>query len=354
MPTFFYFVLLLLPTSVLNVRASFYLSYRVGAISLFAWLLPGVLAINGITFDVTPLGPDKFQFGEGFTGGIECAAVNLAIFLILGWSLVLLAGSLWSRDRVKHIYDHIWYPLGLVAALYFVTDVSLKSYEEDFQTTDEKFARYLALYADSVRNVKAACKQSPLVSSEAAALCQFSNQLQWQIQAALESHPTVRARMSSPDWPRALINDPELAKSIDLVNSWGCDQQNLDSGCFKVPIDMALAMNDIDRRYLFLPKSYADAVEKYHQSLAETDKKVTSIKRSFNIRYFVFLGVAFLAGGKLANASRALLAVDKTKPRSWVAWCVRRLLSLLVKTLNVTFSLVKRLIDFCRRYPQKS
>lgn len=318
---------LLFATFAFNVRACFYLSNKIGFISLATWLLPGILAVNGIVFDFKSLAPDQFEFSEGFPGGVGSTAVNLLVFLILGWSLWLLVGSRWKREKVKNVYDHFWYPVGLVTALYFVANAGLNSYIKDINDANERLTQTLQLYTKSVDNITVACKESPQFLTHAATLCRLADNMRREILSELQLNPTAKARTQSYsfDWTKTLSTnyDGAIVREIDFANIWGCGRSIHLKACFNVPPETAITMNDIDRHYFFLPNTYVRAIDKDLAAMAKYDDKITTIRQSYNFRYFAFILVAFLAGGKIANVSRSLMPADKGKPISWIAWCIR-------------------------------
>ncbi|WP_413739598.1 hypothetical protein ACL2XQ_19865 [Sodalis sp. RH14] len=57
--------------------------------------------------------------------------------------------------------------------------------------------------------------------------------------------------------------------------------------------------------------------------MQKADDHIQEIERGHNVRYFVFLLLAFVAGGKLANASRSMVEHDKVRPPSWLFMIIR-------------------------------
>jgi hypothetical protein len=60
------------------------------------------------------------------------------------------------------------------------------------------------------------------------------------------------------------------------------------------------------------------AIRKFKASMEKSDQHIHDIERGHNLRYFGFLFVAILAGGKLANASRAMVKHELVRPKSWL------------------------------------
>jgi hypothetical protein len=343
------FALLLPLLFLLNIRACFYLSTRIGIVGLALWSAPGILALLGVTPGTHQFVPDVFRFGKGFSGSVESAAACLLILLVLGWSLVMLAGAYWPRDRFKNIYDHIWYPLGLVAALYFVIDSSLPFYRGDLDNSNERAVSVLNLYSDSTKNLELACVESAFVQSNAKNLCARVKNIGWEIKSTLEMGKVVRAKIQLTDWVKLLTEERQIGLEIDVINAWACGEKSLWNQCKKIPFDTLLSSKELDQYYFFPPNIYAQALLKYYASMEKSNRKIEDIERGHNIRYFAFLLVAFLAGGKVANATRALRSEDSIRPKSWLLAITR----ILIKFAKIVLANANRLwtsIYLCGRY----
>jgi len=320
----------------LNIRACFYLDKRIGYLGLTFWVLPGFLGVLGLMPDVHGMGPDVFRFGNGFPGGVESAAANLFICLLGGWSLILLVSSFWKKDAFKNAYDHVWYTLGLIAALYFVVDAGLPSYRDDLAATNVRMARTLQLFRTASNNLEVLCV-SPKALRLAPTLCSMAPELKWRVISDVEMEIKVRTKVESPTWAAKLAADPVLASEIEALNNWACAQRQRPEQCQRTPIETALSSRDLDTPVVFPSPIYAEAIQKFHTSMEKTERRIHDIKQAHNIRYFGFLVVAFLAGGKLANASRAMVKVDPGRPHSWVILIVKL-------TCKTTMTLLKRFL----------
>lgn len=306
----------------LNIRACFYLNKWVGRTGLILWLLPGLLSMLGYTLDIRGMGPDVFRFGEGFPGSMESAAANLLICLVGGWSLILLLSSLWKKNIFKNAYDHIWYPIGLIAALYFVVDAGLPSYKEDLADADDRMVRTLQLFRTAEKRLEVLCALPETVELSPA-LCALAPELKWGVLSYLDMKGNVRAKVEPPGWAATLASDPVLAHEIGALNNWACAQGQQPAQCQKVPIDTALSIRDVDTPLVFPPPNYAEAIHQFHASMEKSDRRIHDIERGRNLRYFGFLFVAILAGGKLANASRAMVKDDSVRPPSWILTAIK-------------------------------
>ncbi|ADD78103.1 Hypothetical Protein PANA_2936 [Pantoea ananatis LMG 20103] len=312
--------IILIPIFLLNVRAAFYLNRIAGWFSLSLWCLPGFLSLLGFVPDFHSLGPDKFLYGTNFTGSTPSAAANLIICLVAGWSAIMLISAFWKKTSFKNFYDHIWYVLGLVAALYFVVDSGLPSYKDDLSEAGEKTTLILQRYRDNAQNLYSLCKETE-VQNLAPDLCQLASSVRWSSQNQLDSKDMLRARIDLPDWVDRLASYPPMAVQIDALNKWACSPESVRGNCQTLPIEMVLGHEDFEVPMVFLPSPYAKELAGLHISMQTADEHIQEIERGHNGRYFVFLMLAFVAGGKLANASRSMAGHDTIRPRSWLFIC---------------------------------
>lgn len=162
--------LFLIPKALLNIRAGFYLNKWAGWISMILWILPGALSQMGYVPDLRSYGPDMFRFGKGFKGSTSSAAASLFISLVTGWSVIMLFSALWKKNTFKNAYDHIWYVLGLIAALYFVTDSGLPSYKEDLSEAGEHTSLIMQHFRNGQQNLETMC-EGPDVKYQVNDLC---------------------------------------------------------------------------------------------------------------------------------------------------------------------------------------
>ncbi len=301
----------------LNIRACFYLNKWVGGTGLILWFLPGLLSMFGYMPDIHGMGPDVFRFNGGFPGSMEATAANLLIFLVSGWSLILLLSSFWKRNTFKNFYDHIWYTLGLIAALFFVVDAGLPSYKADLSDSDDRMVRTLQLFSTAEERLEILCAL-PKVVELSPSLCILAPELKWSVVNYLDLKGSLRAKIEPPNWTAKLASDPMLAHQIRELNNWACTQGQQLTQCQKIPINTALSIEDMDTPLAFPPPNYAEAIQHLYASMQKSAHRIHDIERGHNLRYFVFLILAFLAGGKLANASRAMVKEDSVRPPSWI------------------------------------
>lgn len=329
----------------LNIRACFYLSKWVGCAGLILWTLPGMLNMLGYMPEFRFLGPDVFRFGIGFPGTVESAAANLFICLVGGWSFILLLSSLWKKNTFKNAYDHVWYTLGLIAALYFVVDAGLSSYKEDLAEVDGRMVRTLQLFDAAQNRLEVLCAR-PETEELSPKLCALAPELRRGVSNYLDMKDVVRAKIEPPAWVAKLVSDPVLEHQIAALNNWACAQGQQLVQCKKIPFDTALSTSDADTSLVFPPPRYAEAMQQFHASMEKSDRRIRDIERGHNLRYFGFLVVAILAGGKLANASRAMVKDDSVRPTSWVLITIWFVGKKAMASLKCLVALVTRVCRF--------
>lgn len=113
--------LLLIP---LLSAAAYTVGKKRGLFCFFALLiLPGVLNCLGL-FPIINYLPTRYAInGVGKLGSEVGLIPLLMLCAITGWGvMVLLYDNLNLTERFRQIYDHFWFPLALVAAVFFVAD----------------------------------------------------------------------------------------------------------------------------------------------------------------------------------------------------------------------------------------
>lgn len=339
-----------------SIRAGFYLSRKTGTTIILLWALPGLAALLGLETNLHQYGPDIFRFNAGFTGGVGPAIANLFLFLTAGWSILMLIGTRWKRDVFKNLYDHIWYALGLLAAVYFVVDTSLTYYQKDLKDAQESTEELLHVYADSAKQLKSRCLSDEAVKSQAPHLCEEAANLLYEINTEITSYRQVRSSVPFGDWQQVL-EQPVIASEIARLNAWACPQGSRETLCLKYPPSVIGDIEAFTTGHAFPPNDYIDRLNKHRERIGRIEKQVANIEQGRNLRYFAFMLIAFLAGGKLANASRALRATDLVAPRSWMALVLKTALRLLQKVGMMTWGQMKKPYRFVypitRRFKRK-
>ncbi|RDT57246.1 hypothetical protein [Enterobacter roggenkampii] len=180
----------------------------------------------------------------------------------------------------------------------------------------------MQFYRNGEQNLAALCKD-PIVANQTPDLCSLAPAMKWAFQDNLILKDILRARIDLPDWVSSVASDSSLKKQIDAFNIMACSPSQIRGNCLTVPIEMSLDEDDFKNPVAFLPPPYAQALQRLHKSMQKADNHIQEIERGHNARYFVFLLLAFVAGGKLANASRSMVKHDKVRPRSWLFIIIR-------------------------------
>jgi len=329
---------------ILSIRACFYLNKRFGCIGLILWLLPGLLSMFGYIPDIHSVGPEMFLLGSGYLGNPASAAANMFICLIGGWSLILILSSYWGKDNFKNVYDHIWYLSGLSAVLYFVMDAALPVHQKSLTDADNRIVRTLQLFHTAKASLDVLCTLSEPEKLLAPALCELTPDMFF-YHLDDDMQENVRAKIEPPEWIATLASDSELARQIEALNKWACVQGYQLEHCRRIPFGIALSTQDINASIVFPPPSYAKKVQQLHASMEEGDRRIHDIKQGYNRRYFIFLLFAILAGGKLANTSRALFKPNSGCTQSWVLISIKytsRKILILLRRLTMLVTCIYR------------
>ncbi|EPB4306251.1 TPA: hypothetical protein ACJHGT_003293 [Yersinia enterocolitica] len=144
----------------------------------------------------------------------------------------------------------------------------------------------------------------------------------------------LRAKIDLPDWVDRLASYPPMAVQIDALNKWACSPESIRGNCQTLPIEMVLGHEDFEVPMVFLPPPYAKELAGLHKLMQTADEHIQEIERGHNGRYFVFLMLAFVAGGKLANASRSMARHDTVRSRSWLCICFGFVLKNILLTIR--------------------
>lgn len=246
--------------------------------------------------------------------------------------------------------EGIWYTLGLVAALYFVVDAGLSYYKRDLTEADDRMVHILQLFRTAEERLEILCAL-PETTALAPALCRLAPELRMGVLNYLEMKDFLRARVGPPGWVDKLATDPELARQIQALNNWVCAPNRRSEQCQSIPINAVMSNEDFDSPLVFPPPNYAKAIQEFHFAMKKADRRIEEIERGHNLRYFGFLFVAFLAGGKLANASRAMVKADSVRPPSWIFNAISYAFRLTKSSLKRVAALI---IDVCRRLAQQA
>lgn len=89
--------------------------------------------------------------------------------------------------------------------------------------------------------------------------------------------------------------------------------------------------------------------------MQKADSRIKDIEQGHNTRYFVFLMLAFVAGGKLENTSRSMVRHGTVRPRSWLFSGIKFIVHntlLVVKFLTAerVLPLLQRLVQQVKGY----
>lgn len=98
--------------------------------------LPGVLSLIGYWPTVNFM-PEIYYINNGGALGSPYGIAALAtIALLSGWTAVVIATDIFGlQDRFRHLYDHLWYSIAILAGLFFVADAGTSQVTRELHDT---------------------------------------------------------------------------------------------------------------------------------------------------------------------------------------------------------------------------
>ncbi|VVM75384.1 hypothetical protein PS664_02007 [Pseudomonas fluorescens] len=114
-------VVFLLPV----LLAAFYTLRKTGGVvvGLIILIAPGVLNVFGLFPDVNYIPRRYVLDGTGTLGQPAGFIPILLLAMLWGWALIVLVYDNFNLgERFRQLYDHLWFPTALAAAVFFVAD----------------------------------------------------------------------------------------------------------------------------------------------------------------------------------------------------------------------------------------
>lgn len=146
----------------LIVVAAYILGRRIGAFTALLLLaLPGVTAMFGLWPSIN-YSPETIVIGGTGTLGSPWGMFPLVLMgLLTGWSLVVILSDLLGfKDNFRHYYDHFWYSMAILTAIFFVTDSNISEVVRELQEANQSSRQASAYLLQQVRTYDLQCQQS--------------------------------------------------------------------------------------------------------------------------------------------------------------------------------------------------
>ena len=173
-----YLVILSLLVIPLLAAAAYTVSKKQGLLTFSALLfLPGVMNCLGL-FPMINYLPTRYTIhGVGNLGSEIGLIPLLMLCAIIGWGIMILAyDNLNLTDRFRQIYDHFWFPLALVAAVFFVADNGAREDNAMLKQTTAGIQEASGYLLNQIRRYDDYCKANGLDDLKS---CQWSRYSQW-------------------------------------------------------------------------------------------------------------------------------------------------------------------------------
>jgi hypothetical protein len=352
---------------------------------LLLLLLPGVLSLTGVWPQVHWL-PRRYDVGSGYVGGLSGMLLLQVAAMSTGWALtVLLTCRLKLDDRFRHGYDQFWYALAISAGLFFVADLNANGQRDDLRQSAATSRAASGYLLDQTRRLEAACESGTVRLPLA---CQWAGNSQWQLEEyAHESErlywqlgPELEWRVytgsnSAPD-DRAV---DALRQELRQYNSQVCPVTDLGGGasqtsrvsrvCQTTPPDFCTAfparrLPGVDPSFgLMQPMAIANecvapTLYRLRIEQASLASSVGDNDKARHLRTMFFVFVAFIAGGKVANASVRMTEAIRKARAGGAAQVARRgpgarIVSAALKVLALIWVRIKRFWSGLARLPTK-
>lgn len=267
----------------------------------------------------------------------------MSILFLLGWSITsLLAGVFLAGKRFRLVFDHIWLPVGLTAAVFVVWDSNTAQLRENIATIDRTAIKVVTVFDERLVRLNALCAHEEMQSissrKTSVELCNWAHGAHKKMVDLKYSDDFARVGIVFPTSEEFFsyggdYNDQTLAQKIiaDLakLDSQLCAIKDERMPCEEIPGSLASQL--ISRGITasvsdaFRPRALP-AVE-----LAFLLNKVTANGGSLfdqlreaigvsNRRWLSFVLIAFVAGAKAALSTREIYRDDLGNPFKKGKW----------------------------------
>lgn len=322
----------------LLAAAAYTVNKKRGMLIFFAGLLlPGVLNCLGLFPNINYL-PIRYSINGVGKLGSEVGLIPLLLLCALaGWALmVLIYDNLNLTDRFRQLYDHFWFPLALVAAVFFVADNGANEDAALLKETTASIQDASAFLLSQIKRYDDYCRANGLDSLKS---CRWSSVSQWTFTHIKEGEAGYFIEFAPDDSKgfyaatRRTISDEDviaIRKEINDYNQRLCPVKHFSNGmsrssplsgtCEYVPRGYCSANPDgppglVDKNISSHTVALAsECIIPWLAGAKPSLKQLTALVRQHdeakNHRWLYFLAVAVAVGAKVALATTKLCLVD--------------------------------------------
>lgn len=364
------FALLLIAFSILFVGfcvAGYCLGRRKGLALAFAvWTTPGILSVLGWWPHINYV-PETFHIQALGALGSPAGMAALALLgLLAGWTCVVVATDLFClSERFRHLYDHLWYSMAILTGTFFVADSSTSQAQRELDEMMQHVQQASAYLMNEANRYVENCR----IAGRTGPSCTWAEDVQPRLLEYTAYNTALYVSLgptSAPDLYaplRDLTFDQQQAVRDELrdYNDKVCpatpNRHSRPSGTCRAPPasyctgfegDISEFMRTVAiSNDCVIPTLIRDRALVEHKA-AET-REATKARHA---RWFFYTYFAFVAGGKVANASAKLSRERNSATALGTQYNVRRLFSkcgaILRAALRFTGQLAVFLVSYSR------
>jgi hypothetical protein len=316
--------------------------------NVMCWVAPGVIELLYPGASKAWFAPDlKFTVWGAPSlrpsGSISELICAMSILFLLGWCVTsLMAGIFLAGKRFRLVFDHMWLPVGLAAAVFVVWDSNTAQLRENIAELDSTVAKAVTVLDERVVRVKVLCARKDMqdiidtvVTRE---VCEWAetahkklNDIKYE-----PSYLRIGIRFPSPidffsygsdnynrDTASRIVN-----KTLE-INDYFCKTKNDIIPCEGIPMSIAslLVSKEIiaSSSDAFMPRALPAAeialllneVTANGSSLFDQMREAVGVS---NRRWLSFVLIAFIAGAKAALSTREIYRDDVGVPLPKGKW----------------------------------
>lgn len=321
--------------AVLSLLAAYTLGRRwVISLMVLALLLPGLL-VSLWPGMLSNLVPQEYVIGgSGVLGSAAGMVPVIVLAMLLGWAVVVLIyDALELSDHFRQGYDHVWFPLALFTALFFVADTGSNRAAKQLEQETASYQGASSFLLAQTRRYVEQCELR-----QAPAACRWAREVQGLL-AELSHSPAALIDLYGPGSTAAFYTlggqqmeaEARLALRQDIAeyNQVTCPVEQgrgwtrptaTSAHCERPPYAFCAQFPDPAGNVVdpyFGMRTSALASECILPTLVAKRRQIIALaatvdagERERNLRWLYFVFIALLVGGKVANASTRLAGVD--------------------------------------------
>jgi hypothetical protein len=318
------FALLVIVFSILFVGfcvAGYCLGRRKGcALALAVWATPGLLSVLG-WWPRIDYGPETFHVqGLGTLGSPSGMAALALLGLLAGWVCVVVATDLFRlSERFRHLYDHLWYSMAILTGTFFVADSSTSQAQRELDEMMKHVQQASAYLMDEANRYAEFCR----ATGRKGPSCRWADDVQAQLldytayNSALyvSLGPTSAHELYSPLRDLTVEEQQVVRDELRAYNDKLCPatshRYSRPSGICRTPPGPYCTGFDGDSGALLRTVAISNTcviptLIRERLLVQRAQEKMSEAARARHARWFFYTCFAFVAGGKVANASAKL------------------------------------------------